>query len=55
MGKLTNTWTNWALTTLSMFRTVPRQEVRQKYTSLSPLLDDTIRMLLTYLANDTPP
>lgn len=43
---------NWALSTVAMFRGVPRSEVRSKYEYLGTLLGDTMRMLVKYLSQE---
>jgi hypothetical protein len=50
ISKYRNSWTNWALSTVAMFRAVPRSEIRSKYEYLGKLLGDTLRMLLKHLA-----
>lgn len=49
VNKFRNSLTNWAISTVAMFRSVPRNEVRMQYEYLGTLLGDTLRMILKYL------
>lgn len=53
--KYRNSLSNWALSTLAMLRTLPRQDIRNKYDYLGDLLGDCLRQLLkTAEAEDWP-